>query len=103
MKLLYVLLIAASLSAADPKPPSAIPVSPQDMQALKASQDEVNRAVKSLQDLGEIVRLRSCLAAGVTLAECGQWDQSGVIVRLPKPETKPAPKPEAKPAETPAK
>jgi hypothetical protein len=83
---------AASLLAADPKPPATIPVSGQDAQTLRAANDEAARAMKSLQDLAEIIRLRSCLAARVGPDECGQWQKDGTIERIPKP----APKPDAK-------
>lgn len=88
MKLLFSSLFAAILMvAADaPKPLPPVPVSVEDRQLLEQAVADFNAAQKHVQTLSEIVRLRSCLTAGVTLAECGPWNTQGQIVRMPKPE-----------------
>ena len=102
--IILILTILLSVLAADkpavPLPP--VPVSQADQQTLQAANQKVQEAVKELQTQMEIVRLRSTLAAGLSLEEMGPWvqdKQSGAwsITRLAKPEPKPATvKPEPK-------
>jgi hypothetical protein len=97
-KLLSVSFFVLSLFGVDaPKAPPAkpaaiVPISIEDQQALYAAVSEFNAAQKNVQTLSEIVRLRSCLRANLTEAECGPWNQQGQVIRLPKKEApNPAP------------
>lgn len=74
--LLFVCLVPASAD-------KAVPLRPEELAIVRQLEAEVTKLKLQL----EIVRLRSCLALDIKLAECGQLTQDGTAITkidLPK-------------------
>ncbi len=80
MRLIVLCLLAASAIAQEP----VIPIAPRDREAIARSVEVIRAAQREI----EIVRLRTCMNARATEAECGQITQDLTAVTRKATEAK---------------